>query len=69
MPVSSGLGGLRGLLGVVVIAIGVGMAYGSLVATVLAQWFPPANGPTGVLALGSAAALLILVWLLGAVLR
>jgi hypothetical protein len=69
VPVSSGLGGLRGLLGVVVIAIGVGLAYGSLVATVLAQWFPLANGVTGILVLGCAAAALILVWLLGAVLR
>jgi len=63
------MGGWRGLLGIVVIAVGVGLAYGSLVATVLAQWFPPANGPTGIVLLGSAAALLILVWLLGAVLR
>jgi hypothetical protein len=69
VPVSSGLGGGRGLLGVVVIALGVGLAYGSLVATVLAQWFPPANGITGILLLGSAAATLILIWLLGAVLR
>jgi hypothetical protein len=63
------MGGWRGLLGIVVIAVAVGLAYGSLVATVLAQWFPSANGPTGIVLLGSAAALLILVWLLGAVLR
>ena len=63
------MGGWRGLLGIVVIAIGVGLAYGSLVGTVLAQWFPPANGPAGIVLLGTAAAMLILVWLLGAVLR
>ena len=60
MPVSSGLGGGRGLLGVVVIALGVGLAYGSLVATVLAQWFPPANGPTGIVLLG--AAVVVATW-------
>lgn len=66
---SSGLGGGRGLLGVIVVAVAVGLAYGSLMATVLAQWFPAANGAAGVVILGGAAAMLILVWLLGAVLR
>jgi hypothetical protein len=66
---STGLGGWRGLIGVIVIAIAVGLAYGSLIATVLGQWFPMASGATGIVVLGSAAAMLILIWLLGAVLR
>lgn len=69
MALSSGLGGWRGLMGVLVIALAVGLAYGSLVGTVLSQWFPSAGGLPGIVTLGACAALLILVWLLGAVLR
>ena len=69
MGLSSGLGGWRGLVGVIVIAVAVGFAYGSLVSTVLSQWLPTAGGVTGILVLGAAAAMVILVWLLGAVVR
>ena len=69
MVLSSGLGGWRGLLGLLVIAVAVGMAYGSLVGTVVSQWVPTAGGITGILVLGAAASMLILVWLLGAVVR
>ncbi|MBV9175209.1 MAG: hypothetical protein JOZ81_34570 [Chloroflexi bacterium] len=69
MTLSPGLGGWRGLVGVVAIAVVIGLAYASLVATVLSQWFPAAGTITGIVALGAAAALLMLIWLLGAVLR
>jgi hypothetical protein len=69
MALSPGLGGRRGLVGVIVIAVALGLAYGSLVATVLSQWFPNAGGLMGTLVLGAAAGFLMLIWLLGAVLR
>jgi hypothetical protein len=69
MAISPGLGGWRGLVGVVVIAVGIGLAYGSLVATVLSQWFPMAGSTLGILVLGAAAGLVMLIWLFGAVVR
>jgi hypothetical protein len=64
-----GLGGWRGWVGVLMIAVILGLAYASLLSTVLGQWIRVAGTPTGVLVLSATGCLLILVWLLSAVLR
>jgi hypothetical protein len=66
---TAGLGGWRGWLGVLAIAIALGLAYASLFSTVLGQWVSEATTPAGIALLGGAACLLILVWLLGSILR
>jgi predicted MFS family arabinose efflux permease len=57
------------MLGLVLVAVGVGMAYGSLVGTVLNQWLPVAGTVLGIVLLGAAASLVILIWLLSSILR
>jgi hypothetical protein len=52
-----------------VVAIALGLAFGSLSATILAQWFPAANTPMGVVLLAALAGLLILIWLWGGAVR
>jgi hypothetical protein len=66
---TTSVGGWRGILGVLAIAVGVGLAYGSLTATVISQWIPTAGSGMGVVLLAASAAVVILVWLLGAVIR
>ncbi len=66
---ATGLGGFRGVLGLLLVALGVGMAYGSLASTVLHQWLPFAGTPMGAGLLGVAASLLVLVWLVSTILR
>ena len=65
----SGLGGWRGALGVLLVAAALGLAFGSLSATILGQWFPAANTPAGIALLTLATGLLILIWLWGGVMR
>jgi predicted MFS family arabinose efflux permease len=67
MPAS--LGGVRGIIGLLLVALGVGMAYGSLAATVLNQWLPTAGTLLGFVLLGAAASLAVLLWLVSALLR
>jgi predicted MFS family arabinose efflux permease len=57
------------MLGLLLVAVGVGMAYGSLVGTVLNQWLPAAGTVLGIVLLGAAASLVILIWLLSSILR
>jgi hypothetical protein len=64
-----GIGGWRGWLGVLMIALILGFAYASLLSTVLGQWIQQASTPTGVGVLGAAGCMVILVWLLGPLLR
>jgi hypothetical protein len=51
------------------VAVALGLAFGSLAATILGQWFPLANSLTGIVLLAIAAGLLILIWLWGSVMR
>ena len=67
--VPASLGGVRGILGLLLVAVGVGIAYGSLAATVLTQWLPIAGTLLGLVLFGAAASLVILVWLASSVLR
>jgi hypothetical protein len=46
-----------------------GLAFGSLAATILGQWFPLANTPTGIVLLVAIGCLVILIWLWGGVMR
>jgi hypothetical protein len=64
-----GLGGWRGWVGVLMIAAILGMAYASLLSTVLGQWLREAATPVGVILLAASGCLLILIWLLSTVLR
>ena len=48
------------------IATVLGLAFGSLFATIAARWVPEANTPMGLLLLGGAGTPLVLVWLWGA---
>jgi len=64
-----GLGGWRGLLGLLMIALILGLAYASLLSTVLGQWVREAGTPMGVLLLAAMGWLLILMWLLGGIRR
>jgi hypothetical protein len=64
-----GIGGWRGWLGVLVIALILGLGYASLLSTILGQWAPQAGTPVGLLVLAVAGWVLILVWLLGAIMR
>ena len=50
-------------------SVALGLAFGSLAATILGQWFPVANTPTGILLLAAIACLVILIWLWGGVMR
>ena len=65
----STVGGWRGWLGVVAIALALGLAYASLAITVLSQWTNAAASPIGVITLVGAASISVLTWLLGAILR
>lgn len=64
-----GIGGWRGWLGLVAIALVLGLAYASLLSTILQQWVREAGTPTGIAALGASCVLVILIWLLGTILR
>ena len=64
-----GLGGWRGWVGVLMIAAILGLAYASLLSTVLGQWVREAGTPLGVIMLGAVGCIVILIWLLSAVLR
>ena len=66
---AAGIGGWRGWVGLVMIALLLGVGYASLLSTILGQWFREAGTPTGVMLLGASCCLLILIWLLGAILR
>ena len=65
----TGLGGFRGAAGLVLVSMALGLAFGSLAATILGQWFPAANSPMGILLLAAAACLVILIWLWGGIIR
>jgi len=64
-----GLGGWRGWLGLLMIALILGLAYASLLSTVLGQWVREASSPVGVVVLAATGCLLILIWLLGGIRR
>ena len=64
-----GLGGWRGLLGLLMIALILGLAYASLLSTVLGPWVREAGTPMGVLLLAATGWVLILIWLLGGMRR
>ena len=64
-----GLGGWRGFLGLLMIALILGLAYASLLSTVLGQWIGEAGSPTGIAVLAAAGCLSILIWLLGGIRR
>ena len=51
------------------IALILGLAYASLLSTVLGQWVHEAGTPMGVLLLAAMGWLLILIWLLGGIRR
>ena len=50
-------------------SLALGLAFGSLAATILGQWFPVANTPMGIVLLAGVACLVILIWLWGGVMR
>ena len=64
-----GMGGLRGWVGVVMIALLLGLGYASLFSTVLGQWVHEASTPMGIVLLAASCVLIVLIWLLGAILR
>ena len=64
-----GIGGLRGWVGLVMIALLLGLGYASLLSTVLGQWVHEAATPMGVVLLAASCVLVVLIWLLGAILR
>jgi uncharacterized membrane protein required for colicin V production len=64
-----GIGGLRGWVGVAMIAVVLGLGYASLLSTVLGQWVSQAGTPIGLVLLAAACVLVVLIWLLGAILR
>jgi len=64
-----GIGGWRGWLGLLMIALILGLAYASLLSTVLGQWVGGASTPLGVALLAASCCLIVLIWLLGAILR
>ena len=64
-----GIGGLRGWVGVVMIALLLGLGYASLLSTVLGQWVHEAGTPMGIVLLAASCVLIVLIWLLGAILR
>ena len=66
---AAGLGGWPGWLGLLAIALVLGLAYASLLSTIFGQWFQDARTPMGLLLLAAVGFLLILTWLLGAVIR
>jgi len=51
------------------IAVILGLAYASLLSTVLGQWVREASSPLGVVVLAATGCLLILIWLLGGIRR
>ena len=69
MARAMGIGGLRGWVGVVMIALVLGLGYASLLSTVLGQWVHEAGTPMGIVLLAASCVLFVLVWLLGAILR
>jgi hypothetical protein len=64
-----GLGGWRGCVGLLMIALILGLGYASLLSTVLGQWVGGAGTPMGIVLLGVTGCLLILIWLLGGLRR
>ena len=64
-----GIGGWRGWVGLLMIAVLLGLGYASLLGTILGQWVREAGTPTGVVLLSASCVLLVLIWLLGAILR
>ncbi len=64
-----GIGGWRGWIGLVMIAVMLGLGYASLLSTVLGQWVHDAGTPTGLMLLAASCVLVVLIWLLGAILR
>jgi hypothetical protein len=66
---SVGIGGWRGWIGVLMIAVLLGLGYASLLSTILGQWVREAGTPTGLVLLGASCVLIVLIWLLGAILR
>ena len=64
-----GIGGWRGWLGLVLIAMVLGLAYASLLSTILGQWIGGAGTASGVVLLAASCILAILIWLLGALVR
>ena len=69
MARAMGIGGLRGWVGLVMIALVLGLGYASLLSTVLGQWVHEAGTPMGTVLLAASCVLFVLVWLLGAILR
>ena len=69
MARAMGIGGLRGWVGLVMIALVLGLGYASLLSTVLGQWVHEAGTPMGIVLLAASCVLIVLVWLLGAILR
>ena len=69
MARAMGIGGLRGWVGLVMIALVLGLGYASLLSTVLGQWVHEAGTPMGIVLLAASCVLFVLVWLLGAILR
>ena len=63
------MGGWRGGVGLALIAVILGLAYGSLTANILGQWVPVANSPMGILLFATATGLLIVMWLWAGVMR
>ena len=56
-------------MGLLMIALILGLAYASLLSTVLGQWVGGASTPLGVALLAASCCLIVLIWLLGAILR
>ncbi len=66
---SVGIGGWRGWVGLVMIAVLLGLGYASLLSTIVGQWVREANTPSGVVLLSASCVLVVLIWLLGAISR
>jgi hypothetical protein len=63
------IGGARGLVGLVLVAGMVGLAFGSLVSSVLGRWVSGADSLSSSLLISAACTLVILTWLYGAIAR
>jgi hypothetical protein len=64
-----GIGGWRGWVGVLMIAVVLGLGYASLLSTIVGQWVGQASTPSGVALLAAGCCLIVLIWLLGALVR
>jgi hypothetical protein len=63
------IGGVRGFVGLVLVAGMVGLAFGSLVSSILGRWVTGADSLSGSLLISAACTFLILTWLYGAIAR